>query len=315
MITKSRTLLMLVLGLLFCATIVAQRGAGDAQRRASQAASQCVPATGDSRQNITVGGMQRTYIQHLPPGYNSSTARLPLILVLHARTKDAKEAERVSCMSEKADTESFIAVYPQAVGNPTTWNNGLTPVSNNGADDVAFIRGETRTDQNGKYVFDHLPVVSYKVRIKSSEFDEHRRTVTIHANRTTVSNFSVLPLSAPRQRPENQSRAIKQTNVNPSDVSKLLADGSVKGQFTYLRVRPYSTNTLSKSSWTVKVGQSSVHPDEQGNYTITGLASGTYQVTLDGGNRCYVPDPRNRRSVKIRAEQTVTLNLQVFKRC
>lgn len=174
---------------------------------------------------------------------------------------------------------------------------------------------ETRTDQNGKYAFDHLPLGSYKVRIKSSEFDEHRRTVTIHANQTTVSNFSAPPLSTPRQRPDNSRRAIEQTNVNPSEVSKLVAAGSVKGQLIYEHVRPEWANRLSKSSWTVKVGQSSAMPDEHGDYTITGLSPGTYIVTLEGGNRCYTPDPRNKKSVKIRAGQTLTLDLSIFVRC
>jgi Carboxypeptidase regulatory-like domain len=59
-------------------------------------------------------------------------------------------------------------------------------------------QGEKTTDDDGKYVFEHLPVGSYKVRIKSAQFDEHRRAVTIHSDQTTISNFRVLPLTTPR---------------------------------------------------------------------------------------------------------------------
>ena len=37
---------------------------------------------GDFNQCITVNGLTRTYILHIPTGYNSST-RVPLVFVLH----------------------------------------------------------------------------------------------------------------------------------------------------------------------------------------------------------------------------------------
>lgn len=187
------------------------------------------------------------------------------------------------------------------------------PLSNVTIEVMGF--GEARTDQNGKYVFDHLPAGSYKVRINDSMYDQYRRTVMIRANRTTVSNFSILPLSAPRQRPDNSRLRVEQTNVNTNEVSKVLATGSVKGQLFYEPTRPEWSKRPAKSSWTVKVGQSSATPDERGDYTITGLLPGTYKVTLEGGSRCYVPDPRNKKSVKIRVGQTLTLDLSIFARC
>ena len=66
--------------------------------------------------------------------HRMSTGMRSTLVATMARTKDAKDAERVSCMSAKADAENFIAVYPQGVGNPTVWNNGLTPVSDNGSE-------------------------------------------------------------------------------------------------------------------------------------------------------------------------------------
>lgn len=50
---------------------------------------------------------------------------------------------------------------------------------------------EAITDQDGKYVFDHLAEGSYKVIIKSSEFAEHGKTAFIHRLHTTVLDFRV----------------------------------------------------------------------------------------------------------------------------
>ena len=61
-------------------------------------------------------------------------------------------------------------------------------------------QGEAVTDQNGEYHFDSLPAGLYKLLIKSSQFDPHSRTITIHSGQTTISNFNVIPLSAPRPR-------------------------------------------------------------------------------------------------------------------
>ena len=57
---------------------------------------------------------------------------------------------------------------------------------------------ETTTDQDGKYEFDRLLRGTYKVIIKNSEYDEHRKTITIQPDQTVISNLRVLPLKAPR---------------------------------------------------------------------------------------------------------------------
>ena len=94
---------------------------------------------GDSNRCIMVDGLPRTYILHIPPGYNSST-RVPLVFVLHGRGGDAESFKDKTGMSAKADHETFIVVYPQALGNPTVWNTNLSEFSSHGVDDVAFIR-------------------------------------------------------------------------------------------------------------------------------------------------------------------------------
>ena len=94
---------------------------------------------GDSNQSITVDGVKRSYILHIPPGYSSST-HLPLVFVLHGMGGKAESIKSKSGMSAKADQENFIVAYPNAVGNPSVWNSNLSDLSSNGVDDVGFIR-------------------------------------------------------------------------------------------------------------------------------------------------------------------------------
>lgn len=58
-------------------------------------------------------------------------------------------------------------------------------------------KGETRTDHNGQYWFP-LPIGTYKVIVDDSLYDEHKKTITIHGDRTTISNIRAAPLSHPR---------------------------------------------------------------------------------------------------------------------
>jgi len=131
---------------------------------------------GDSNQQITVNGLLRTYILHIPPGYNSST-RVPLVFVLHGRGGDAESFKDKTGMSAKADRENFIVVYPQALGNPTVWNTNLSEFSSNGVDDVAFIRAlmdklehDLRIDERRIYCsgFSSGAIMSYLLGAKLS---------------------------------------------------------------------------------------------------------------------------------------------------
>lgn len=87
------------------------------------------------------------------------------------------------------------AKFGRLEGHVTRQGDNI-PLSNVTIEVVGY--GETRTDHDGKYVFDKLPVGSYQVKVKSSELSEPQSKVTIRANRTTTSNFSVVPLANPR---------------------------------------------------------------------------------------------------------------------
>lgn len=83
-------------------------------------------------------GFERTYHVHVPPSYDGSE-RVPLVLVLHFGTGNARIMQKLSTFDEVADSEGFIVVYPE--GYKTTWG-GIgtnTPAQKEGTDDVGFI--------------------------------------------------------------------------------------------------------------------------------------------------------------------------------
>jgi polyhydroxybutyrate depolymerase len=103
----------------------------------------CTPgkahAPGDSTETFDFGGKTRDYIVHVPPGYDGSKG-LPLVVDLHGYTSWAAEQAERTKWGTKADSETFIVVYPD--GFDMSWNAdiccGNAQTSN--VDDVAFIR-------------------------------------------------------------------------------------------------------------------------------------------------------------------------------
>lgn len=88
-------------------------------------------------QHLRVAHEQRTYRLHLPARFDTSHGS-PLVIVLHGHGESAENFEKYTGMSDKADAEGFIAVYPQALGDPSDWH---TAIDGSGRrDDIAFVR-------------------------------------------------------------------------------------------------------------------------------------------------------------------------------
>lgn len=94
-------------------------------------------------------GIKRKYLVHFPDTYNGQE-NLPLVLFLHGAGSNAYLSSKGYGWTEKADEESFIAVFPEATAidpqlpsqfllNPNVWNDGLNPKRNN-VNDSAFLR-------------------------------------------------------------------------------------------------------------------------------------------------------------------------------
>ncbi|MBO0948653.1 extracellular catalytic domain type 1 short-chain-length polyhydroxyalkanoate depolymerase [Fibrella forsythiae] len=92
-------------------------------------------------------GQTRLYSVHLPPAYSKTTSQLALIIALHGGGGSGQQFEKQSGLSNKADQEGFIVVYPDGRQNPgilglRTWNAGACCgqiASGNQTDDVGFI--------------------------------------------------------------------------------------------------------------------------------------------------------------------------------
>ena len=100
-------------------------------------------AQSDVYDSIFVDGRFRTFLTHLPTGYNKSL-KYPLILAFHGGSPLGYQSiQYQSKLSQKADSSSFIVVYPEGVkvaGN-RTWNAGgcCAPSTNLNIDDVGFV--------------------------------------------------------------------------------------------------------------------------------------------------------------------------------
>ena len=66
---------------------------------------------GDYFRLIRVGWHIRTYRIHIPPSYNEMNP-MPLVISVHGFTSNSMANEIMTGLSEKADEEGFIVVYP-----------------------------------------------------------------------------------------------------------------------------------------------------------------------------------------------------------
>lgn len=75
------------------------------------------------QEKITVDEKERTFIVHLPKGYDAAKQHYALVILLHTRDQDAFDMEQLTRFDELADRDSVIAVYPNSTGRG--WNLGI----------------------------------------------------------------------------------------------------------------------------------------------------------------------------------------------
>ncbi len=78
--------------------------------------------------SISVDGLTRTYILNLPPTYYEKNT-FSLIIAMHGGGGSAKQCESAYDLTEKANTENYVIVYPEGVQSDgvfkaRTWNAG-----------------------------------------------------------------------------------------------------------------------------------------------------------------------------------------------
>ncbi len=101
------------------------------------------PSTYHQRMELVTGGFQRSYLVHIPSGYDGST-ELPLVVVIHGAFDTAKGIEKFSGFSQLADQENFIVLYPEGIGIfgfLQHWNAGhcCGKAADDQIDDVGYL--------------------------------------------------------------------------------------------------------------------------------------------------------------------------------
>jgi polyhydroxybutyrate depolymerase len=104
-----------------------------------------VPNPQDTSGVLMFQKRERTFLLHLPREYQPSKA-VPLVIAFHGGGGNAENMAQMSGMSQKANAEGFIVVYPNGTGKLKdrflTWNTwnccGYSVESQ--VDDVGFIR-------------------------------------------------------------------------------------------------------------------------------------------------------------------------------
>ncbi len=99
---------------------------------------------GDYIRSLQHDGRSRSYIVHVPLRYDAKQPR-PVILAFHGALNNARQMIGFCGLSEKADQEGFIVVYPNGTGRlrrVLTWNGGncCMYARRNNVDDVGFTR-------------------------------------------------------------------------------------------------------------------------------------------------------------------------------
>jgi polyhydroxybutyrate depolymerase len=95
------------------------------------------PAAGDHKLTLDVGGKERTYLVHAPPGYTGDEP-VPLVVGLHFYPGSGEGLRDMIEMDAKADEHGFLVAYPDGVFGGF---NAL--VCCGSEDDVAFLKALT----------------------------------------------------------------------------------------------------------------------------------------------------------------------------
>lgn len=125
---------------------VVERGSGSAQALVTTpiATTGCgttppTPPGTTRQQSLFVGHRTRSYLVHIPAGYDSATPT-PLVLSFHGHGSSDYAQERATGLSLVADQQHFVAVYPQGLVGPDGrdgWNTGR--FRDPPANDVGFV--------------------------------------------------------------------------------------------------------------------------------------------------------------------------------
>jgi polyhydroxybutyrate depolymerase len=101
-----------------------------------------IPA-GESQQTLTINGLERTYLLHIPPGIDSGQP-VPVVFALHGYDNEIyfeiSDLVNMTGFNEIADKNGFVLVYPSGISG--VWNTGICcgVAVENKVDEAGFFR-------------------------------------------------------------------------------------------------------------------------------------------------------------------------------
>lgn len=120
---------------------------------------------------------EREFLLHIPRGYKKSQKKtVPLVVMLHGRTGSGKgAAASYYGWRALADRERFVALFPTALGNPTSWKGAWcgTPTEDSKflAALIRAVREELRIDPQRVFMTGHSSggFMSYSFAVTHSD--------------------------------------------------------------------------------------------------------------------------------------------------
>ncbi len=98
----------------------------------------CNAQAGTTCQSLTVGGVTRTYLLHVPSNFQRNTGAL--VIVLHGSGNNGLAMETLTGFSTLADQSGFAVAYPDGLLNSGTAETDWAYYFNDFTDDVGFFR-------------------------------------------------------------------------------------------------------------------------------------------------------------------------------
>jgi polyhydroxybutyrate depolymerase len=98
---------------------------------------------GDLERTLTVNGVERTYLLHIPPGLDS-TKPVPVVFAFHGYDIEIyfeiSDLQNMTGFNDIADQSGFLLVYPKGISG--VWNAGTCcgSAAENNVDEVSFVR-------------------------------------------------------------------------------------------------------------------------------------------------------------------------------
>ncbi|AKK30368.1 esterase [Mycobacterium sp. EPa45] len=93
-------------------------------------------ATGDRPGALTFGGMQRSYVLHVPPGVEHPNA---LVLNLHGGGQTGRKQAALTKFDAIADQHGWVVAYPDGIDFSWADGRGASTPDRRGVDDVGFL--------------------------------------------------------------------------------------------------------------------------------------------------------------------------------